>query len=1323
MMMGTFRKLAIRLCLILIVFLCLFACKSQSPATLTGTVTNNFNGNPIIGARITVGNNYTYSVNGGSYNLVISPVGTYPVTFSKPGFENHISDPVSFQPSGTYSMNFSLLESRNPPGTTTVHLDTSGIFPKIPIQWEVPHGVYDLLYDDGIQDNFTVWGSQGNLNAVRITPLSYPVKVTGGMVNIGNSSNYPAGSNPFVPFQISVYDASGPGGKPGSIISGPVVVIPTTLGWLDFTLPDPPVVNSGNFYIVMTQGGNAPNAAGLAIDETTPQYRSYFRFVTGSGNWLPASGNFMIRALLDGPGGPPGLIKNSRINIGYNLWRLKQGEEMNAAVWTPLASTTLTHCTDSSWRFLPCGPYRWGVQALYTGNRQSVVTFSNILGKCWTINVSVHVNLSCDSSGITGTKVIFKNLVYQDTSYNKLVNSSGDASFSNFWKGSYELQVVRFGYNTYSQNISLNKDTILQVFLLQEKTPPSNLVINDSSLFATWKRPNPQKEIFKETWESGTFTANEWTIQGGTNWMISASLGNPQPSAMFGWSPPAVSYEQSLVSKTISGINAPLMKLKYDIFLDNHGTTSMNQMAVELWDGTSWHLLKNYSNANGDIHWTSQELDISSFSNNQFRIRFKAYGVDSYDINNWNIDNISILCGELYSVSGNCVLGYNLYLDNILCSFTQDTTYTIPPNLVHYGNPSEVCVTAVYGSGPSFEICKSFIPKYLPPPINLQGILIEQNAFISWNKPQALLKTHAPPPGLIGYNIYRDGIFIDSIASPDTLSFFDFNLFPGVYSYGVSAIYDLTSYGFPGMMAESLPAGPIEVSLHAGQPLPFFEPWDQGTFTYNDWLFNPEQGNWKIITTEGNPAPCAEFSSDPQRLDYSFALESIIIDGLDITCSKVWLDFTDRLQDSVNNSTEKLTVELYYNNRWNLIFEEKNSESHGWTNRHIDITPVSGKGFKFRFRANGANSANIVSWQVDNINVYAVCKPARNLAGDALGLDVHLTWSPPVCAEGHPLNEGFEEIQFPPVNWSQHITNQAATWIHSDLNSPIGVHTGNYAARVSSDYNHQDEWLIAENVEITGNLVFWSFGYQGSVHGDHYYVKLSGNHGTSWEILQDLSALPPYPGSSGYNQWNTPYTIDLSAYLGQVVDLAWQVVDGDGQGAWYTWAIDDCKVGNGILKDFYNPGNSQLYDIYRQDVGAGNFTKINQDFITDTSFTDPGLIPSSYKYYVAAFQESCYLSTSSDTIVVDVITGKNEVNRASILKVFPNPAKDILFIVSNSKIMSIEILNYLGQTVCFYNHIDNHEVAINITNIPPGIYILKSTTDTGPVISKVIVEK
>jgi hypothetical protein len=57
-------------------------------------------------------------------------------------------------------------------------------------------------------------------------------------------------------------------------------------------------INSGDFYLVMIQGGNFPNCAPIAVDQTNPVMRSYSRFVTGGAPWTPAGFNdFMMRAL------------------------------------------------------------------------------------------------------------------------------------------------------------------------------------------------------------------------------------------------------------------------------------------------------------------------------------------------------------------------------------------------------------------------------------------------------------------------------------------------------------------------------------------------------------------------------------------------------------------------------------------------------------------------------------------------------------------------------------------------------------------------------------------------------------------------------------------------------------------------------------------------------------------------------------------------------------------------------------------------------------------------------------------------------------------
>jgi hypothetical protein len=1071
----------------------------------------------------------------------------------------------------------------------------------------------------------------------------------------------------------------------------------------------------------MLQGGNAPNASGIAIDETNPQFRSYSKFVSGSGPWIPAGGNFMIRALCEGPGGPPSLSDDPFTAGSYNIYRLRQGEEQNPSAWTMVGTTSATSLTDSTWASLPCGPYRWGVKALYPGNRWSATAFSNILGKCWTAPVSLQLALSCESSHPAGAIVKLVNLAYPDTAYSAVFDSTGLVEFPHIWKGTYQMSVLKFGYDTIVQSVPVAAPVLLNLTLLQVKIPPANLVVNDSSLMARWDVPSFEQQIFSETWSTGSLATNGWTMEGGINWTVSAASGNPAPSAMFSSTNQLTNYSQSLISKTIAGQRSTLLKLKYDVFLDNYGTTSVNQMAVEIWDGAGWNTLKSYSNLGGDIPWTTEDLDISEYTNLNFKIRLHAFGVDSYDINGWNVDNLEVIASEPAQEQANCILGYYFYLGNVISGYTTKNAYPIPGNLVQFGQTYNACVRALYGSGYSDFACTSFTSRFLYPVRNLSGYPIENVAYVTWEKPLATTdSTSATPDGLIGYTIYRNDSLLASIGSADSMSFYDVSLEPGYYRYGVAARYDLTSYGYPGQVAESLPAGPVHITITWGRQLPFFESWNEGTFMFNEWRFHPAQGNWIIDHNEGIPSPAANFRWQPPLVNYDVSLESPPFNGLPFNCAAIWLDFDLKLNDRNFTGTEKMIVEAYYNNAWHQKAEISNNGNLPWTNYHIDISPARGKGFRIRFRASGQNSSEILNWFIDNINIYPVCYPATDLEGTPVANAVILSWHPPACYGGNLLNEGFEESFFPPLQWSMQSTNPAATWSHTTSTSSTGVHSGSFSAGLNWDYNHQDEWLIADNIYVNGDLTFWSYAFQGSLHQDHYYIMVSPDQGNTWNVLMDMSALPPYPGPAGFNAWTTPYHIDLSMYDGETVDIAWRAVDGDGNGLWYPWAIDDCSIGaddsrrpifpvSGSSSYSGNPASGARevlgYDIYRKGTGTTVFSRINNGLVTDTTWLDENLPLGQYHYYVQAQYNECAYASNSDTILIDVITGSESL-AASKMTVFPNPVVDHFTVTSSGMMDEIKLYETSGKLAGSWIPSDKHKMNIAIQDLQPGIYLL-----------------
>jgi hypothetical protein len=223
----------------------------------------------------------------------------------------------------------------------------------------------------------------------------------------------------------------------------------------------------------------------------------------------------------------------------------------------------------------------------------------------------------------------------------------------------------------------------------------------------------------------------------------------------------------------------------------------------------------------------------------------------------------------------------------------------------------------------------------------------------------------------------------------------------------------------------------------------------------------------------------------------------------------------------------------------------------------------------------------------------------------------------------------------------------------------------------------------------------------------------------SWHTLTDLSALPPYPSSNGFNDWDTPYNIDLSLYTGETVDIAWHAVDGDGNGLWYPWAIDDCTVGtsdlstetgNGLQKGFSSSKSSpdalSGYNIYRRKGKDGDFLMINPVPVNDTSYQDPVSLTDTYYYFIQGIYEECEYSSNSDTVVTDFITGLDGKNIPGI-RLYPNPSVDHFTIESIHPLCDITLYSIEGRVINSWNAHGNTRFIGDITKILNGLYLFR----------------
>ncbi len=334
-----------------------------------------------------------------------------------------------------------------------------------------------------------------------------------------------------------------------------------------------------------------------------------------------------------------------------------------------------------------------------------------------------------------------------------------------------------------------------------------------------------------------------------------------------------------------------------------------------------------------------------------------------------------------------------------------------------------------------------------------------------------------------------------------------------------------------------------------------------------------------------------------------------------------------------------------------------------------------------------SDNANRIERQIPVRGVSYELAAPRNLTVDPINEDTAalLTWEAP---SGSGMDsEDFEGYEFPPAGWTLQEVNNTYTWMQGPPpGSSIGSHTGDYCAGLVWTTTHQDEWLILEDVLVTGDLEFWSYAMQGSENGDHYTVKISQDNGQTWTTLLDLSEMEAYgydnENNPIFNEWDTPYQVDLSQYLNENVDIAWNAYDTEGTGLWSVWFIDDVKIGNSRPASTFR--QNQLpsvsgYKIYRND---------NLIAETDTpeirTYTDDFERPQAFEYYLTAVYDN---NDSAPSNAVEVmLTDINDITplATGLYKNYPNPFNpetSIRYSMENDGHVIIDIYNVKGQKV------------------------------------------
>jgi hypothetical protein len=575
--------------------------------------------------------------------------------------------------------------------------------------------------------------------------------------------------------------------------------------------------------------------------------------------------------------------------------------------------------------------------------------------------------------------------------------------------------------------------------------------------------------------------------------------------------------------------------------------------------------------------------------------------------------------------------------------------------------------------------------------------------------------TGAIPENFLGFNLYLDGYLVNFLP-PSTTSYILLVDQPGIYSCWLTAVYDLSPFGYPNETGESPPLF-TEYIVRWGYPLPFLETWALGNFDDNNWL--SDGPNWTITGQSGNPSPSAEFTWDPIQSDYSMSLESFPLQADSMTEGQISLDFDIKLISVVPTGTEQLLVQVWNweSQVWATVKTYSNQEGYfDWISEHLDITNLAmHQIFKIRFLAQGENSINILSWFLDNIHVYRACNPPLNL-------DATLAYNP------------FGMV----LNWESPEGIPVDQWIHWD----DGVNYNAVGIGAPTEMDVAARWEPGQLTEFEGDSITQISFFPNEVSSS-YKVRVWQGAGAA-NLVVDQEVPSPVIGQWNYIMLNTPVPIDITQELwvgyqftgpnGYPVGVDnGPAIDGFGNmiqfgGNWqtlleinpdldYNWNIE------AFIQQNSNYDTLIKYAIYRSDNFEPYYLRDYADqnyYLDDSSICDP--LGSVHMYKITALytgeNDTCESGYSNES--GDWCEGINDQDEKTFVSIYPNPANDFIHIESMERMDGISIYDSRGDKVIKW-YGDEGEVEIPVSKLVPGLYLVRVETDKETISRKIVI--
>ncbi|MBS2099173.1 carboxypeptidase regulatory-like domain-containing protein [Carboxylicivirga linearis] len=209
-------------------------------------------------------------------------------------------------------------------------------------------------------------------------------------------------------------------------------------------------------------------------------------------------------------------LENEKQPLGYNVYRLLNGQEADESSWVQLNTELITDTffVDTNWQPLENDIYRFAVKSVYANDIISLPTFSNGVDKGKYAVVSAAVTTNGGSA--EGAIVYLENNQF---SYSGEVNADGTVQIPDVYFGTYNVRISKKGYVDYEQSdiiIDENTEDLGSFEILEDARAPRNVALTDyiSSAEVRWEAPSD----FANSWihkDNGAFDNGIGLTSGG----------------------------------------------------------------------------------------------------------------------------------------------------------------------------------------------------------------------------------------------------------------------------------------------------------------------------------------------------------------------------------------------------------------------------------------------------------------------------------------------------------------------------------------------------------------------------------------------------------------------------------------------------------------------------------------------------------------------------------------------------------------------------------------------------------------------------------------